>query len=98
MKPQHSPTPWKINPTFAFEIIDEKGTLIALTYARINKKKTGKENAQYIVKCVNAYDDLIQLLSEALVYVEDQLDCPCTKKGVVKNLANKIRKAINESN
>lgn len=39
-------------------------------------------------------EELVDLLSHALVYVEDQLDDPTNKPGVVRALATKMRKAI----
>lgn len=45
-------------------------------------------------RVVNREERLENLLLAALVYVEDQLDDPCNKAGVVKGLATKIREEI----
>lgn len=48
------------------------------------------------VPAVSREQQLEGLLLEALVYVEDQLDDPCSKKGVVRNLASRIRAAVSK--
>lgn len=43
---------------------------------------------------VNRCHRLEKLMLDALVYVEDQLDDPCNKPGVVKKLATEIRRMV----
>jgi hypothetical protein len=56
-KPQHTPTPWTIDADRfpdAVQIRSSKGLLIA--------DDCLLENAAYIVKCVNAHEELISVL------------------------------------
>lgn len=51
-------------------------------------------DAAFIVRDCNVHEDLLQDLTEALVYVEDAVDAAGFKPGVVKKLANRIRANI----
>ena len=69
MKPQHTPTPWNYDSTWAL-IMGPKGEEIGAIHAGSTKDGArvrtleAKANAEFIVRAVNAHDDLVALLKE----------------------------------
>ena len=59
----------------------------------ISKRKSRELREEHNAM-VNRCGRLEELLLQALVYVEDQLDDPCSKPGAVKKLATEIRSIV----
>jgi hypothetical protein len=51
---EHTPTPWKVSQTGKFVMHSRPGTLI-------NVCEASEEDAAFIVKAVNAYEEVLQL-------------------------------------
>lgn len=64
VSPTHTPTPWRqseINPMYVLD--DARGEIIAECQPHYVDKKS-KENAAFIVRAVNAHDELLAALKK----------------------------------
>jgi len=87
----HTPTPWEFTENADYNSyweeyyeIKAQGVLIAnmTDFYDCGKDLPAKENAKYIVKCVNMHDELVKALEacvEKLDYIVDDEDCPRTR-------------------
>ena len=69
MKPQHTPLPWKANDTY---LLDSNGD----TIGKLNQGdglEMAKSDAAFIVRAVNAHDELIGTLHGILMAIEDDV-------------------------
>lgn len=83
--PAHTPTPWTFRPEAKdedgepafFSIYDSRGREVANTAGGNFPTNIEKRNAEHIVRCVNAHDELVAALRDAIRVMdegeEDQL-------------------------
>jgi hypothetical protein len=57
-----TPTPWKARTNNSIEGSDSR--LVAMPPSFARRKETSKANAEHIVKCVNAHDELVAALKQ----------------------------------
>ena len=97
---EHTPTPWKLHlGQDYFQIMEEDDDLIIPPVACYFE--TDRANAAFIVECCNNYesmkaqrDDLADLLSKALPFVEDAMTDQGYKAGAVEKYTESIRAAL----
>ena len=60
---RHTPTPWRVESLYPAMAFGEK-TIVGgiMGIAQIHPVGNGPDNAEYIVRCVNAHDDLLDVL------------------------------------
>lgn len=101
-KPAHTPTPWLAVKAPASEHKEgihwyiEEGSqhaTVATIYMLCTKEWTDA-NAAFIVRAVNAHEELLEALYQALPYVEDQLQDQGYKPGAVERKIKFIKEAI----
>lgn len=83
---KHTPTPWLVTQSGACETLiraeGPHGKKIASTFVSsyggtnrdsyIRGIKTNEANAEHIVKCVNAHDELVAALKEAIIVIKGE--------------------------
>ena len=73
MSAEHTPTPWYVagGKTIRYGVKGAGGD------GWIGKAnwQNGEANAEFIVRAVNAHDDLVSMLKEASLYVQSSSDC-----------------------
>ena len=79
---KHTPTPWSggyYSDVVGVPIVGPSGEVVGNTAKLIFPKdhpnyqlikERGESNAQHIIKCVNAHDDLVRQLSDAIIDLE----------------------------
>jgi hypothetical protein len=71
MSLQHTPTPWGVDGVY----VERKGDERLVTLANCSHSPridipTAKANAEFIVRAVNAHDDLLSALAAALEWID----------------------------
>jgi hypothetical protein len=64
MTAKHAPTPWEIAADGTFKASNRRYVIV-----------WEPANAEFLVRAVNAHDDLVTALKEASLYVQSSSDC-----------------------
>jgi hypothetical protein len=69
---QHTPTPWMLDPHFVLRDADGEWVTRLNTSRRHDNKHDpeAEANAEFIVRCVNAHDELVAALRDIIASVE----------------------------
>lgn len=103
-QPTHTPTPWTVSQAELDQqarVIRYDADGISSHIAMVNENTLAPEhggsaiaNAAFIVRAVNAHEELVNLLKQAQGYIEDvQRDFALEDSGIVSDLKEAIAKA-----
>lgn len=88
---KHTPTPWHLHDMEMATVCGPDNLFIALCEAVSRRHMEGKENAAFIVRAVNAHDDLAAALKETLRALE--VADPAGSMGSNSSLSKQVARA-----
>lgn len=74
MNVKPTPSPWHLAVTNDLRIVDSDEENIAVAAVHDGDRAVGVANAQHIVRCVNAHDELVQMLLGCFIDINVLLD------------------------
>lgn len=92
--------PLRANPptlVFGWEIMDAKGTLVAMMQRHPGMRAEAREYCEFLVAAANVHADLVDALMRALPFVEDAKADPLYKPAYVQERLKAIHAALEKA-